>query len=324
MLFSIARRNNVTLPESDPAYSTEQGLFARYEQFSSLDDFLKYYYIGLTVLIKAVDFEDLAWSYFLQAHADGVMHSELFFDPQAHTTRGISLSVVIQGLKKACERAQHELGMSTELISCFLRHLPISNALELYDSSEFQAIIKDGVIRGIGLDSSEDNFPPELFSDVYDRARGDNLRLTAHAGEEGPPQNIAGALSRLGCERIDHGIKLAQDAELMKRVADKGVLLTVCPLSNVFLKAVGEISELPIHAFLDAGVRFSINSDDPAYFGGFILANYCAVQEAFNLTVAQWATICEWSIQGSWCNLERKTEMRNMLQQVIGDAFASA
>lgn len=314
LLFELAARNNITLPKEDPAYANEDALLDRYNRFTSLDDFLGYYYTAMAVLQKESDFEDLAWSYFEKAHSDGVVHAEIFFDPQAHLERGVSFSTVIAGLTAARERAEKELKMTTMLICCFVRHLPQSSALKLFDSSELQAAMAAGHIHGIGLDSSETPFPPELFKEVYAKAKTAGLRLTAHAGEEGPASNIATSLSVLGCERIDHGIRLAEDTKLMMKVARAGTMLSVCPLSNVRLQCVKSVEELPIAAFLKAGVKFSINSDDPAYFGGFILDNYCAVHEAFDLSAEQWESIAMAAINGSWCTAQRKSEMMQLLE----------
>lgn len=314
LLFDLAARNNITLPKDDPAYANEAALLDRYNHFTSLDDFLGYYYTAMAVLQKESDYEALAWSYFKKAHADGVVHAEVFFDPQAHLERGISFSTVVAGLTAARVRAEKEFKMTTMLICCFVRHLPQTAAIELFDSSELQAAISAKQIHGIGLDSSESPFPPELFKDVYSKAKAAGLRLTAHAGEEGPASNIETSLSVLGCERIDHGIRLVEDTKLMMKIARSGTMLSVCPLSNVCLRCVKSVKELPIPAFLEAGVKFSINSDDPAYFGGFILDNYCAVHEAFNLSAKQWELIAMAGINGSWCSADRKSEMMELLE----------
>lgn len=316
-LFNLASRNNILLPEDDPAYASEADLLARYERFTSLDDFLGYYYTGMSVLIQESDFEDLAWAYFQKAYVDGVVHAEIFFDPQAHTERGVSFTTQVNGLKAAQRRAESELKMSTQLICCFLRHLPLKSALDLYDAAEVRAAVAEGAITGIGLDSSETGFPPEMFTELYQMAKESGLRLTAHAGEEGPSRNVAEALSSLNCERIDHGIRLAEDPALMKQVAAKGTMLTVCPLSNVRLRCVSHVRDLPIRQFLDAGVKFSINSDDPSYFGGFILDNYVAIQEAFNLSIDEWEGICHAGIEGSWCSETKKKEMLSLLEKVV-------
>lgn len=320
LLFSLAERNHVKLSQDDPAFHSKDELLSRYSRFTSLDDFLQYYYIGMSVLQHASDFEALAWDYFTHAHADGVHHTEVFFDPQAHTSRGIALSTVTEGFNNARSRAHRELGMSTELICCFLRHLPLFDHRALLSNVELQKQFADSSIIGVGLDSSELTFPPENFKEVFDEAGRLGLRRTAHAGEEGPASYIANAIDVLHVGRIDHGIRLAEDTKLMKAVVEEGLMLTVCPLSNVVLRCVSAVKDLPIRTFLDAGVRFSINSDDPAYFGGYILDNYCAVQEAFHLTKNDWARICRNGIEGSWCSQKRKDELMAVLVEVMKQA----
>jgi len=317
VLFTLAKRNSITLPENDAAFTSPEGLLARYRKFTSLDDFLHYYYIGMSVLIHASDFEALAWDYFTHASSDGVHHAEVFFDPQAHLSRGISYTTVLDGFSAARRRAEAELGITTELICCFMRHLPVPDALATFGHEEVQRSYTEGHVRGIGLDSSEKGFPPHLFEEMYARAGELGLRRTAHAGEEGPAEFIASALDTLGVERIDHGIKLIHDEELLKKVAAQGTMLTACPMSNVVLRCVDHISEVPIRKFLDAGVNFSINSDDPAYFGGYILDNYCAVHDAFELNPKDWEKICRASILGSWCEEKRKEQLLSRLDSVM-------
>ncbi|CAK4030056.1 adenosine deaminase [Lecanosticta acicola] len=320
VLFQLASKNNITLPPDDPAFSSPETLLARYDQFTSLDDFLHYYYIGMSVLIDASDFESLAYDYFQHAHADGVVHAEVFFDPQAHLSRGIAYSTVLSGFQAARDRAARDLGISSELICCFLRHLPAQECSATFNLAEIQESLQSDGIVGIGLDSSEKDFPPHLFRDLYADAGRMGLQRTAHAGEEGPPEFILDALDQLHVDRIDHGIRLAEDEALLSRVARQGTLLTVCPLSNVLLRCVTSVSELPIRKFLDAGVNFSINSDDPAYFGNnYILSNYLAVQKAFNLNFEEWTRICENGIRGSWCGPQRKEEMLALLKVVVND-----
>lgn len=317
VLFTLAKRNNITLPQDDAAFESPETLLARYDRFTSLDDFLHYYYIGMSVLIEVSDFEDLAMDYFRHANADGVAHAEVFFDPQAHIERGISYNTVLSGFTAARKRAQTEFGITSELICCFLRHLPVPNCLATFKDADVQASFKDGSVTGIGLDSSEKPFPPALFEEIYKGAKELGLRRTAHAGEEGPSSFITDSLNVLGVERIDHGIRLIEDEALLQKIAKDGTMLSVCPLSNVLLRCVKEVKEVPIRKFLDAGVEFSINSDDPAYFGGYILDNYCAVHEAFNLSVAEWAGICRAGIEGSWCSQARKDEMLARLTEVV-------
>jgi len=319
LLFTLSTKNSIPLPP-DPTYASIASLTARYATFSNLNDFLAYYYSALAVVIRVDDFEMLGWEYFTTAAADGVKHTEVFFDPQSHTSRGVKLDTVVKGFERACKRAERELGITSKLIMCFLRHLPVQEARVTMDQAVAGGYFDGGegrVIEGLGLDSSEVGFRPELFREMYAEAEKMGVRRTAHAGEEGDPSYISGALDGLHVERIDHGIRLIEDKELMDRVVKKGVMLTVCPLSNVCLQVVQNVVQLPIRNFLEAGVKFSLNSDDPAYFGGYILNNYCAVQDAFDLSVAEWKVIVENSIHGSWCDDARKKELLAMLEECL-------
>lgn len=315
LLFTLAHTNNIALPDStiDPSFASPSALEARYERFTDLNDFLHYYFIGMSVLITASDFESLAYEYFTRAHNDGVHHAEIFFDPQAHTHRGIAYKTVVEGLTAAQKRAVNDFGLTSKLILCFLRHMSETDAYVTYQEAVVLGHFSDGTVAGIGLDSSEVGFPPEIFREVYTSAKEAGIRRTAHAGEEGDTTYISKALDVCDVERIDHGIRLVEDEGLLKRVARNKTLLTVCPLSNVRLKCVTTVGEVPIRKFLDEGIRFSINSDDPAYFGGYILDNYCAVQDAFNLSLDEWKYIANGAIEGSWCDEERK---RILLQKV--------
>lgn len=315
-MFELAKTNGIALP-ADPSFNSEAALRERYKQFTSLDDFLGFYYIGMSVLIRADDFEALAWEYFIKAREHGVHHAEVFFDPQAHLSRGVEYGTIITGFEKAKARAREELGLTSELICCFLRHLPVHESLAVFDHYDLQKSYADGIIKGIGLDSSELSFPPHLFQEIFEKANAVGLRRTAHAGEEAPATYIAGAIDSLGVERIDHGIQLHTDKELMRQVAEKQMMLTICPLSNVLLKCADHVGEVPIRKFLNAGVKFSINSDDPAYFGGYILDNYCAVHEAHDLSLDEWASVSRAGIEGSWCAADRKREMLAALDAVI-------
>ncbi|KAH8731296.1 adenosine deaminase [Phaeosphaeriaceae sp. PMI808] len=325
LTFQLAAKNNITLPSpsSDPAYTSVETLVERYTKFSNLNDFLGYYYRALDVVITKYDFEMLGWEYFTIAARDGVKHAEVFFDPQSHTSRGVSIETVVSGFNAACQRAGKELGITSKLIMCFLRHLPVQESREtmaaVIDGGYFN-VNSDGeqsVIAGLGLDSSEVGFLPELFQEMYMEAEKREIHRTAHAGEEGDTSYIAGALDTLHAERIDHGIRLVEDLVLMDRVIEEQIMLTVCPLSNVCLRVVQHVGELPIRKFLEAGVRFSLNSDDPAYFGGYILNNYCAVQDAFDLGADEWGVIVKNSIDGSWCDENRKVELLSMLDKCL-------
>ncbi|KAL9640605.1 MAG: hypothetical protein Q9164_000161 [Protoblastenia rupestris] len=319
LLFELAARNDIALPSTsdDPFFASTSTLADRYNRFTSLDDFLHYYFIGMSCLIYAQDFENLAWSYFQRAKADGVVHAEVSFDPQAHTSRGIKYETVIEGFSKACERAEKDLGISTKLILCFMRHLPVKDSVATWEKA--QRDFGRGLLAGIGLDSSEKGFPPGQWKDIYKEAKNTGIRRTAHAGEEGPVEYIEEALRQCYVERIDHGIRLVDDEDLMKEVAEKNILVTICPLSNVKLQCIKHVRELPIRRFLDAGVQFSINSDDPAYFTSYIQDNYCAIQDEFDLSVDDWCSIAKAAIYGSWCDDERK----NFIHKQV-DAAAEA
>lgn len=307
LIFELAARHGITLPE-DPVYTSVETLKKRYEQFSNLDDFLHFFFEGMAVLREEQDFTDLAWAYFQRAHTDGVHHAEVFFDPQVHESRGVAYNTIVDGFSKGCRRAETELGLSTKLILCFVRHLPVASAQEVYDEMVAHKSFENGTVHGLGWSSSEVGPPKDMFREIYASAAKLNIPLTAHAGEEGDPTYISTALE-LGAQRIDHGIRLIEDEELMQRVVREGILLTVCPLSNVRLRCVKSVKELPIKKFLQNGVKFSINSDDPAYFGGYILDNYYAVQEAFNLDILEWWLIAENSVQESWIDDSRKAEI---------------
>ncbi|KGO40469.1 Adenosine/adenine deaminase [Penicillium expansum] len=313
LVFSLAAKNNIALPDL-PHYKSPKVLATRYEKFDNLDDFLNIHYANMSVLITEDDFFELAWSYARAAYADGVHHTEVFFDPQSHTPRGIPIASVIRGYKRGLDRAESELGVTSRLIMCFLRHLPVPSAEATFASAT--DFIQDGSIHGVGLDSSEVGFPPELFQNVFEKAKEVGLRRTAHGGEEGDVSYIKGAIDFLHAERIDHGIRLVEDPVFLREIAAKGTLLTICPLSNVYLRTAKSIDSLPLRQFLDLGVQFSLNSDDPAYFGGGILNNYCAVQEAFDFSIDEWKTIAISGVRGSWIGDERKNVLLGKIEDV--------
>lgn len=321
LLFELSSRNNISLPSpsEDPAFSSVASLYERYAGFQSLDDFLHYYYIGFTVLVHEADFESLAFAYFTKAAGQGLRHAEVFFDPQVHINRGIAYHTVVDGFTKARRRAEVELGVTSLLIPCLLRHLPVPDSLGCFQVMRDAGHFKDGTLAGMGLCSSERDHPPSMWKDVFALAKAEGVRLTAHAGEEGPATYITEALEELSVTRIDHGVNARNDVTVMKRLADTQTMLSVCPLSNVVLRGVTKVAEVPIRTFLDQGVRFSVNSDDPAYFGGYILDNYCAVQEAFDLGVDEWRTIARNAVEGSWCGEERKKELLDEIEMVVGD-----
>ncbi len=266
LMLALAQRNRIALPHADVA-----ALRHAYD-FQNLQSFLDLYYAGASVLQTARDFEDLAWAYFERAAADRIRRSEIFFDPQTHTERGIALATVMQGLLSACRRAEAELGISVALIPCFLRHLSEAQALRTLEA--LLPYRED--LLGVGLDSSELGHPPEDFERVFASARALGLHAVAHAGEEGPPAYIWGALQALGAERIDHGVRCLEDAVLVEELRRRGVPLTVCPLSNLKLKVVPQLASHPLPALLAAGLKVMLNSDDPAYFGGYLGRNFLA------------------------------------------------
>ena len=262
--FALAQRNGVALP-----YASVEALRAAYA-FTDLQSFLDIYYAGASVLLKEEDFFDLGMAYLRRAAADNVVHAELFFDPQTHTDRGVPIATVIAGLARACETARREFGVSALLILCFLRHLSEAAAFATLE----QALPLREHFVGVGLDSSERGHPPEKFARVYARCRELGLRLVAHAGEEGPPAYIWSALDVLHVERIDHGVRCVDDPALVARLAAQRIPLTVCPLSNVKLCVYPTMAEHQLAALLDAGLCATVNSDDPAYFGGYMNQNF--------------------------------------------------
>jgi adenosine deaminase len=264
LIFKLAQRNGVAL-----SYSSVEALRSAYA-FTDLQSFLDIYYAGASVLLHAQDFEDMAYAYFERAAADNVVHAELFFDPQTHTERGVAMGTVIDGLTRACERARTELGVSSALILCFLRHLSEDDALATLEAA---LPYRDKFI-GVGLDSSEKGHPPEKFARVFAKARELGLKLVAHAGEEGPPAYVWSALDVLKVQRIDHGVRSMEDPALVQRLAQEGMPLTVCPLSNVKLCVFKTMADHNLPALLDAGLKATLNSDDPAYFGGYLNQNF--------------------------------------------------
>jgi len=264
LIFELAKRNGVALD-----YPDVEALRAAYA-FTDLQSFLDIYYAGASVLIEERDFADMAYAYLQRAAADHVIHAEIFFDPQTHTARGIDIGTVIRGLAQACARGERELGITGRLILCFLRHLDEADALATFDA----ALPYREHIIGVGLDSSERGHPPEKFARVFARARAEGLRCVAHAGEEGPPEYIRNALDVLHAERIDHGVRCVEEPALVERLAREGIALTVCPLSNLKLCVVGSLAEHNLAELLAAGLKATVNSDDPAYFGGYINQNF--------------------------------------------------
>ena len=273
LIFQLAQRNGVPLP-----YASVEALRAAYA-FTDLQSFLDIYYAGASVLLHEQDFFDMAWAYLQKAAADNVVHAEIFFDPQTHTARGVPMGTVIQGLHHACQRAYQEFGLSAKLILCFLRHLSEADAFAALEA----ALPYRHHFIGVGLDSSEVGHPPEQFARVFARCRELGLHVVAHAGEEGPPAYIWSALDELGAERIDHGVQAVHDPALMRRLAEQRVPLTVCPLSNVKLCVFPTLAQHNLRTLLEAGLCVTVNSDDPAYFGGYLNDNFVQLFEALHL-----------------------------------------
>jgi adenosine deaminase len=291
LIFKLAARNGIAL-----AYPTVEALRSAYA-FTDLQSFLDIYYAGASVLLQEADFHDMAWAYFERAAADRVVHAELFFDPQTHTERGVPMAHVIQGLRSACDRAERELGISASLILCFLRHLSEESAFATLE----QALPWRQHFVGVGLDSSERGHPPEKFARVYARCRELGLHVVAHAGEEGPPAYIWNALDVLQVQRIDHGVRCVEDPALVRRLAAERMPLTVCPLSNVKLCVFKSMAEHNLGALLEAGLCATVNSDDPAYFGGYMNDNFIALFDALpQLGAAQAYALARNSFEASF------------------------
>ena len=311
LIFELARRNGVALP-----YTSVQALREAYA-FTDLQSFLDLYYAGASVLLQEADFFDMAMAYFRRAAADGVVHAEVFFDPQTHTERGVPMGTVIQGLTRARQEAERTLGLSSALILCFLRHL---SEEEAFATLEAALPWRDHFI-GVGLDSSERGHPPEKFSRVFARCRDLGLHVVAHAGEEGPPAYIRTALDDLQVQRIDHGVRCVDDHALVSELARRQIPLTVCPLSNLKLCVVPDMSLHPLPRLLQAGLCVTVNSDDPAYFGGYVGENYRALFDAHpDLGPQQAWQLARNSLDASFVTESFKALWRTQLDE----AFAAA
>jgi len=313
LIFALAQRNGVSLP-----YASVEALRAAYD-FTDLQSFLDIYYAGASVLLTEQDFFDMAWAYFLRAKADNVIHAELFFDPQTHTARGVPLLTVLKGLRRAADQAEAELGIRAGLILCFLRHLSEAEAITTLE----QVLRHIDKIVGVGLDSSEVGNPPEKFTKVFRIAKALGLHRVAHAGEEGPPEYIRGALDALLAERIDHGVQVLRDPELVARLVEQRIPLTVCPLSNVKLRVFPSLADHNLKELLDQGLIVTINSDDPAYFGGYLNQNFVETFAALDLNVEHAMSLACNSFEASFATGEQK---REYLQQLNAwcESFAAA
>ena len=303
LIFALAQRNGLSLP-----YSSVAELREAYA-FTNLQSFLDIYYAGASVLITEQDFYDMAHAYFVKAAADNVVHAELFFDPQTHTARGVSIDTVINGLFRACVDAETELGVSASLIMCFLRHLSEKEAFETLE----QALPHRAKIIGIGLDSGEVGNPPEKFARVFARCRELGFHLVAHAGEEGPPAYVWTALDVLKVERVDHGVQSSKDAALMHRLATDRIALTVCPLSNLKLCVFPDLASHNLKHLLDAGLAATVNSDDPAYFGGYMNDNFTQTFAATGLQAEHAYTLARNSFEASFIEASAKRRFVDQL-----------
>ena len=309
LLFKLAKRNSIQLP-----FNSIDEVKKAY-QFSNLQDFLDIYYQGAEVLLLKQDFYDLTWAYLLMCKQQNVIHVEPFFDPQTHTARGVPFETVVNGISEALADAKEKLGITSRLIMCFLRHLSEESAIETLKSSEQFT----DVIYGVGLDSSEMGNPPEKFINVFSKANGMGYKLVAHAGEEGPASYIWNSLDVLNVQRIDHGIRAIDDPDLMLRLIESQMPLTICPLSNVKLRVFDTMESHTILDMLDLGVCVTVNSDDPSYFGGYMTENFLALYDSLALSREQAIMLINNSIDASFAEDSRKKELSNLLQTYISD-----
>ena len=312
LIFALAQRNQIPL-----AYDSVEALRAAYA-FTDLQSFLDIYYAGASVLLHEQDFYDMARAYLDRAVADNVVHTEIFFDPQTHTERGVAMETVINGLYRACRDAQIEQGISSSLILSFLRHLSEESALQTLEAA---LPLRDRFI-GVGLDSSELGNPPEKFTRVFERCKQLGLRLVAHAGEEGPPAYIWGALDVLNVERIDHGVQSEQDALLMQRLVKEQIPLTVCPLSNLKLCVIKDLADHNLPRLLAAGLKVMINSDDPAYFGGYVNENYTQLFAATGMGAPEAYQLARNSLEASFASEAQKAEWIAKLDAIFAQFAA--
>ena len=309
LMFNIAERNGITLP-----FDSVEALKKAYE-FNNLQEFLDIYYQGMNVLQTEQDYYDLTMAYLQRVKTDNVRHVEIFWDPQGHLERNIAFSTQINGILKALEEGEQLLDISYRLIMSFLRHLPEESAFETLTQAEPYL----DHIYGVGLDSSEVGHPPEKFVRVFAACKEKGLKVTAHAGEEGPAKYVWQALDLIQVDRVDHGNRSLEDDKLVQRLVADQQVLTVCPLSNLKLQVVTDLSQHPIPAMLAAGLKATVNSDDPAYFGGYMNDNLNALQQAVDLDKAQLATLTRNAIEGSWAEAEHKKLLLAELDQVIAE-----
>jgi len=298
LMFSLAKRNNIQI-----SFKNIDDVKKAYN-FSNLDSFLKIYYEGAKVLIEEQDFFDLTWAYVLKCKEDNIVHTEIFFDPQTHTDRGINFDTVINGIYKALQKAEKEFGLSFKIIMCFLRHLDEEEGFKILD----QAIGHKDKIFGVGLDSSETGNPPSKFKKLFKKAVENNFITVAHAGEEGPPEYMWEALNLLNVKRIDHGVQCLKDEKLVQELSKSQIPLTVCPLSNIKLRVFNKLEDHNLKKMLDKRLLVMVNSDDPAYFGGYLNKNLTEIQEALNLSHNEVKTLLVNSFKSSFLNEAKKKE----------------
>ena len=310
LMFEIAKRNNKTIN-----YSSIEDLKKAY-RFNNLQEFLDIYYEGANVLITEQDFYDLTWAYLTKVHSQNVVHVEIFFDPQTHTDRGIAFETVINGIYKALEDSQQEYGITFKLIMSFLRHLDEASAFKTLE----EALPYKDWISGVGLDSSEVGNPPSKFERVFAKAREEGFITVAHAGEEGPAEYIWEALDLLKVTRIDHGNRCLDDENLVQKLVDLQIPLTLCPLSNLELKVVQDLKEHPIPKMMEKNLLVTINSDDPAYFGGYMNENYLETAKALQLSKAEIATLAKNSFIASWLTDQEKEKYIHQIQTLLLDS----
>jgi adenosine deaminase len=306
LMLALAKRNNITLP-----YSSIDEIKQAYD-FSQLQDFLDIYYAGMSVLINEVDFYDLTLAYLKKCHTENIKHVEIFFDPQGHTDRGVEFSTVITGINRALKDGLTQYGISYKTIMCFLRHLSQESAIAtLVQAKEYIQLID-----GVGLDSSEVGNPPSKFKDVFAQAKIMGLKLVAHAGEEGPPAYVEEALEILKIDRLDHGNRAMESEKLIEQLRQRQIALTICPLSNLKLCVVTDLTTHPIKSMLEQGLLVTVNSDDPSYFGGYLIDNYLAIQAHLNLSKEQIVTLVKNSFIGSFLSEQEKNKYLNEIDEI--------
>ena len=310
MLFDLAKKNNVVLP-----FKSAEEIRQAYN-FTNLQDFLDIYYKGMSVLQTEQDFYDLTYAYLEKSASDNVLHTEIFFDPQGHTERGVEFEVVINGITRALDDGHFNLGISSKLIMCFLRHLSEQDA---FQTLEMALPYKDKII-GVGLDSSEIGNPPSKFERVFSNAKDEGFRILAHAGEEGPPEYIWEAINLLKIDRLDHGNRALEDEALIEKLVQMGMALTICPLSNLKLCVVNDLCEHPLKFILNKGLKATVNSDDPSYFGGYMNDNFISITKALNLNKSDLVTLVRNSIDASFLEESRKAVLENKLDQYLEKA----